>query len=66
MKVNESSVDRVIRAVVGAVLLVVGLLLVKGALGIVLAVLGAILLVTGMLGFCPIYALLHIGTSKKS
>lgn len=66
MKINESTVDRVIRGVVGAILLVVGLVLVKGTAGIVLDVLGAILLVTGVVGFCPIYAVLHIGTSKKA
>ncbi|MDR3686938.1 MAG: DUF2892 domain-containing protein [Coriobacteriia bacterium] len=66
MKLNEGTVDRVIRGVVGAILLVVGVVLVKGTLGIVLDVIGVILLITGIVGFCPIYALLHIGTAKKS
>jgi hypothetical protein len=66
LKINESNIDRVIRGVVGVILLVVGVVLVKGTLDIVLDVIGVILLVTGIVGFCPIYALLHIGTSKKS
>ena len=66
MKVNEGTVDRVVRGIVGAVLLVVGIWFVGGTVGIVLDVLGAILLITGIIGFCPIYALLHVGTSKKA
>jgi hypothetical protein len=67
MKVNESTVDRVIRGVAGVILLGVGVFVVKGgALGIVLDVLGAILLVTGAVGFCPLYALFGIKTTKKS
>ena len=66
MKINEGTVDRVIRGVVGAILLVVGLVLVKGTIGIVLDVLGAILLVTGIVGFCPLYTLFGMNTSKKA
>ena len=66
MKINEGAVDRAIRGVVGVILLVVGVVLVKGTIGIVLDALGAILLVTGIVGFCPLYALFHISTSKKA
>lgn len=66
MKINEGTIDRVIRGIVGVILLVVGLVLVKGSVGVVLDVLGAILLVTGVVGFCPLYTLFHIGTSKKA
>jgi uncharacterized membrane protein len=66
MKINEGSVDRVIRGIVGAILLVVGLTLVQGPVGIVLDVLGAILLVTGIVGFCPLYTIFHINTAKKA
>jgi uncharacterized membrane protein len=65
MKTNENGIDRIIRGIAGVALLAVGLVFVKGTLGIVLAVVGAVLLVTGILGFCPIYALLHIGTKKS-
>ena len=66
MKLNEGSIDRIIRGVAGAILLVVGLVLVKGTIGIVLDVLGAVFLVTGIVGFCPLYTLFHISTSKKA
>ena len=65
MKLNEGMIDRGVRLVAGAVLLVVGLVLVKGTIGIVIDVLGAILLVTGVVGFCPLYTLFGINTSKK-
>ena len=66
MKLNEGNIDRIIRGVAGAILLVVGLVLVKGTIGIVLDVLGAVFLVTGIVGFCPLYTLFHISTSKKA
>jgi hypothetical protein len=66
MKINEGTIDRAIRGVVGAILLVVGLVVVKGTLGIVLDVLGGILLVTGIVGFCPLYTLFGISTCKKA
>ena len=66
MKINEGTLDRIIRGIAGAVLLATGLVLVKGTVGIVLDVLGAILLVTGIVGFCPLYTLFGLKTSKKA
>jgi hypothetical protein len=40
--------------------------IVQGTVGIVLDILGVVLVVTGLVGFCPLYALFHIGTSKKA
>jgi len=66
MKVNESGLDRVLRVVVGIALILLYLLgVVGGTLGIVLIVVGAIALITGLVGFCPLYSLLKIQTSKK-
>ncbi len=65
MKVNESMADRGIRVVLGLVLLALyfgGMA--AGTLGIVLAVVGAIALLTGLVGFCPLYSLLKIKTTK--
>ncbi len=68
MKPNEGPVDRIIRAVLGAVLLIVGLWPLGGvqgaAGGIVAAVIGAILLFTAITGFCLIYRLLGISTLR--
>ena len=65
MKTNESSLDRIIRVIVGIVLLALFFTnMVAGILGIVFVILGAILLLTGLIGFCPLYALLKIRTNK--
>ena len=64
MKQNESNIDRIIRVVAGIVLIFIGFSG-GGGLAIVAGVIGAVLLFTGILGFCPIYAALKIGTLKK-
>jgi len=64
MKLNESNIDRVIRAVVGVVLLYLGLAVLSGTLAIVMDVLGVVLLATGAVGFCPLYAMLKLSTKK--
>jgi len=66
MKLNEGTIDRVIRVIAGVALLVIGVALLKGVLGVVLDVLGAILVITGIVGFCPLYALFGITTASKS
>ncbi len=65
MKGNESGLDRVIRVVLGIVLLALNLGgVVSGSWGIVLLVVGGLAIVTGLMGFCPLYALLRIRTRK--
>ncbi len=65
MKTNESSLDRIIRVIVGIVFLALFFAhVVTGGLGIAFIVLSAILLLTGVFGFCPLYALLKIRTNK--
>jgi hypothetical protein len=67
MKPNESTIDRVIRIVLGVVLLYVGFFVLKNnTLGIVLDVLGAVALGTGISGFCLLYKLFgNFSTAKK-
>lgn len=66
MKTNQASWDRIVRVVLGTILLYLGLAgVVSGAFGIILAILGAVLLITGVIGFCPIYWLLKLGTKKS-
>jgi hypothetical protein len=66
MKLNESSADRVIRVIVGIVLLVLYFTgIMSGTLGIILLAVGALLVLTGLIGFCPLYALLKIRTNKS-
>lgn len=65
MKTNESSLDRIIRVVLGIALLALYFTnTVTGGLGIVFIVLGAIALLTGVVGVCPLYMLLKISTNK--
>jgi uncharacterized membrane protein len=64
MKMNQSDIERVIRGIVGLVLLVLTVY-VTGILQIVLAVVGAALLVTGIIGFCPLYKLIGRNTRGK-
>jgi uncharacterized membrane protein HdeD (DUF308 family) len=61
---NESNVDRVIRIILGVLLLVLGIFVYKGTLGIILDIIGAISLFTGLTGFCLLYKLFGISTIK--
>lgn len=66
MKVNEGTIDRVIRAILGVVLLYVGFFILAGTtLGIVLDVLGVIAVVTAATGFCLLYRLFGDFSTKK-
>lgn len=64
MMKNQSNVERLIRSIVGLVLLLLTVF-VSGVLQIVLIIIGAILLATGLLGFCPLYKILKINTREK-
>ena len=66
MKLNEGSVDRIIRVIVGIAVLALGLFGgIGGWLLWVAYILGAILLITGIVGFCPLYTLFKFTTAKK-
>lgn len=66
MSQNESTSDRVIRFVLGAVLVYAWYAaLVTGVVAIVVAAVGIILLITGIVGWCPIYSLFGSGTSQS-
>jgi hypothetical protein len=64
--VNEAGWDRTARVVVGVVLLAVGFGVVGGTGGAVLGVVGLIPLVTGLVGYCPIYGVLHVRTNHPN
>ena len=63
---NMGTADRVVRAVIGIVLLVIAFLVLQGAWQIVLWILGAIMLITAATGICPLYYPLHISTKKQA
>lgn len=66
MKRNVSNYDRIIRVIIGVILLVLGWGgFVGGGWGLVFKILGFIPLITGLVGFCPLYALLRTSTRKS-
>jgi len=65
--VNSAGWDRIVRILLGIVLLYLGWGgIVGGVAGTVLIILGFVLLITGLVGFCPLYALFRIRTNKVS
>mgnify|MGYP000866741238 CR=1 FL=1 len=64
LKANQSSVDRIVRVVLGIALLAMGFFWAQAPWTWVLDIVGVIALVTGAIGFCPLYALLRIHTNK--
>jgi len=65
VKLNEASGDRIARVIGGVALVGGGLLAVTGGWGWALAAVGLVLVVTGIVGWCPIYAALRIGTKTS-
>ena len=64
---NESSTDRVIRFVLGAVLLYAWYaVLVTGVLATVAVVIGVVLMLTGVIGWCPLYTLFGMKTHESA
>jgi len=65
MKTNESNLERIIRVIIGVVLLVLGWgEIVTGGWGLAFKILGFIPLITGLVGFCPLYAIFKTSTKK--
>lgn len=68
-KPNEGLLDRLLRALLGVALLLIGLWplrgLAAGAGGLALAAIGLVLLITAITGFCLIYRLLGFTTLKQ-
>jgi hypothetical protein len=65
MSANESTLDRIIRVILGIALIGIGIGALHGALEIVFIVVGAIALITGATGFCAIYRLFGIRTKSS-
>lgn len=66
MKTNESNLDRIVRVVLGIIMLVLYFAgIVSGTLGIIALILGILLTLTGLVGFCPLYTLLKISTKNN-
>lgn len=65
--INESGWDRIIRVVLGIVLLVLGFGgTLNGGFGLAAKILGVLLTLTGLAGFCLIYRIFNIRTNKQA
>jgi hypothetical protein len=62
---NMGAADRIIRAIVGIVAIIVSLVIDPMAWKIVLWVVTGIMLITAAIGFCPLYYPFHISTKSK-
>ncbi|MBT3413466.1 MAG: DUF2892 domain-containing protein [Anaerolineae bacterium] len=66
MKKNIGQTDRIIRFVLGAVLIALRFLgTLSGTAGLIALIAGIVLIVTAFINFCPIWALLKINTKKS-
>jgi hypothetical protein len=67
MKTNLSNLDRALRALlVAPAALIVGVVVGPASLlAIVLYAIALVLLATAAIGFCPLYALLHIDSRRQ-
>ncbi len=65
-KRNESAADRIVRAIVGIILVLIAIYEVGAAtvLGIILIIVGVVLIITAITGFCLLYTVLGISTCK--
>ena len=67
MKLNMGTVDRVIRALVAAVVAVLYFThQITGTAAIILGVLAGVFLLTSLIGFCPLYLPLGLSTRKSN
>lgn len=62
LKVNEGTIDRALRIIVGLVLISMVFTGLNTAWGWV----GLVPLITGLVGSCPVYSILGLNTLKKS
>jgi len=66
MSLNVGTADRILRLVIGVLLLVAKIAnVVRGGWGWVLAVVGVVLIVTALIGYCPLYGVWGISTSGR-
>ena len=65
IKVNEHNIDRIVRFVAGLALILGAMFVLSTPWNLIAYILGAVFIVTGVIGFCPIYSVLHMSTAGK-
>lgn len=66
MSKNIGLADRIIRLVMGVVFIILGMIVVKGMVGLIFIALSIPLLASALLGFCPAYTLWGFSTKRDS
>jgi hypothetical protein len=61
---NVGTYDRLLRIVLGAVLVIVGFSI-QGTVGITLGIFGLVPLLTGLVGWCPLYLPFGFSTCRR-
>ena len=66
MEKNEGTTDRVVRVILGIILLYVGAIYMglSGILSYIVVIVGLLLLVTGLIGVCCLYSVFGMNTCK--
>lgn len=66
MKPNMGTIDRIVRVLIAAVVVVLYFTkVIDGVLAIVLGAIAGIFILTSLIGFCPLYTLVGINMCKK-
>lgn len=67
MEKNEGMPDRVIRVILGFIMIYIGAIYMdlSGVLAYIVVLIGLILLITGAIGYCGLYSVIGINTLKK-
>jgi hypothetical protein len=66
MKKNIGTIDKVIRLLIAAVVVILYFThVITGTLGIILLVVAGVFVLTTLINFCPIWAILGINTLKQ-
>lgn len=63
---NESILDQILRVALGIAFFLTAFYWLEGGWSTLLYGLGAVLLLTGIVGFCPLYRLMHITTRPQT
>ena len=67
MKKNVSNIDKIIRILLAAVIVILAMThVISGAIAVILLILAGILVLTSLISFCPIWYFLGISTRKKN
>lgn len=66
MKKNEGTIDRVVRGIVGIVILYLSYAKFSGGVAVLGYIVGLVAIITALTGFCYLYTLLGINTDKNS